>query len=128
MKKGLLAHYCCSGNTIHKHSIVWVDDSKLYDIAKFAGETPHTKFYDGMLIVVASSFEPQCNLFITQLQHALKENTELTIDQAILNNKTFTSHPAIEGNDCLIYSISTIEWSSMRPTTTDAIKITLLNK
>ena len=94
MKKGYLAHYCCCGNTTHKQSVVYVDNNRLYSIERFVAETPCTTFYDGLLIVVSSTFHSQRDTFIEQLQEKLTKHSQLTITEAIQQIETYNNHPA----------------------------------
>ena len=128
MRKGYLAHYCCCGNELHKRSIISTSDNLLCGIEQFSSETPHTIFYDGLLIVVTPSFEPHCNTFIEQLQQLLDDNTQLPITEAILHCDIYKSHRASLNEPCLIYSITPIDWSQLRPAKKQGMRIELIER
>lgn len=126
MKKGYLSHYCCCGHTAYKQSIICVNDNILCNIDNFITETPNTSFYDGLLIVVSHSFHPQKDIFLKQLQEALKENQQLTITNAVQQNDIYRNNPATIGSECLIYTISPITWHTLRPTDPMELRIKLI--
>ena len=123
MKKGFLSHYCCCGTSMHKQSTIFAKRGLLCSVERFMGETAGTTFYDGLLIVVAPSFTQYQEAFLLELQQQLSTDTQLTTTDAILNNSVYCNHIASINKECNIYAISGIEWSTLRPNTTDAIEI-----
>ena len=126
MKKGYLAHYCCCGNTTYKQSVVCVDNNTLYSIEKFAAETPHTTFHDGLLIVVSPTFHDHCNAFVELLQERLAQDPQLTITDAIQQIDIYNNHPATIDEECHIYTLSPITWHTLRPTNPKELRIELI--
>ena len=125
-KKGFLAHYSCCGNSIYKRSTIFIDDNKLCSIDSFTCETANTTFYDGLLLAVADTFHSHTDTFLTQVQDALTQDSELSITDAVLQNDTYNKHCAEINKECHIYTLSPIQWQALRPNTPQNLKLELI--
>lgn len=126
-KKGFLSHYCCCGSSIYKRSTIFIDNNRLCSIERFTCETANTTFYDGLLMVVSTTFQVHLDSFLAQLQEVLTQDTQLPIADAILQNSIYNKHHAMVDKECHIYALSPITWLTLRPNVIENLKIERIN-
>ena len=62
-------------------------------------------------------------IFIDILKKQLDTNLKLTVGNAILNNPIYIDYTASEGKKCLLYSVTSVNWSTERPSQPGNIEI-----
>ena len=125
MKKGYFSHQICyKGLLLNKHILyLSSDDNTILSILPFQQEVSLTTFCEGVLFVVIPEFEEKEQIFIDILKKQLDTNLKLTVGNAILNNPIYIDYTASEGKKCLLYSVTSVNWSTERPSQPGNIEI-----
>ena len=125
MKSGYLSHRCTIGDSTYSQHIIYIDNisKSICSVEAFNGETPHTIFCDGWLIAFAPTIDADLSLFVKTLQLQFIDNPTLTITEALNENSLYAKHRATMGATCHIYSIPSVDWSRMQPTSASSLQL-----
>ncbi len=115
MKRGVLSHQlCCGDSRFNKHILYLTIDNRLDSIVPFRQEVSMTVFCEGVLLAVAPDFVAHEADFCQTLHHQLFESEMLTIGEAVLQNNLYRQYAVVEGDPCLLYTITSVDWSTGR--------------
>lgn len=115
MKRGYFSHRLCfQKRLLDKHILYLSGENKILGVQPFQQEISLTTFCEGILFAAACGFEEKEQLFVETLQSQLDGNPALTVGNALLENPVYARYPAVEGDECCLYALTSIDWLTGR--------------
>ncbi len=124
MKKGFFSHQLCYGHLLLcKHIIYLTNNHCAVGVEPFRHEVSMTQFCEGILLAVAPGFIAYEADFCQKLRQQLFTNSSLTVGEAILQNHLYATYAVADGEPCMLYAITSVDWSTHR-LKDDEVKLT----
>ena len=115
MKKGFFSHQLCYRRSLlNKHILYLTEENKVDRVLPFQREVSLATFCEGVLFVVAPSFEREREEYCRTMHEHLASNPFLTVGEAIIHTPVYLRNMADDIAPCSLYTITSINWATAR--------------